>query len=269
MKGRDRPRAAWKRLMERWSFGNIRCAAGPKWKRTVSNAMRTSRGCPRPSRSRREKPSSCSWAATAVTWRKKPSHYSPTSGMRGGRLSDEQAKAITSYLMTLGEKTEKAEVVARLSDPEVIARGKGLVRKYGCYGCHNIPGMENEARIGVELTTFGSKTLEELFFGNRTEIPHTWDDWTYNKLKEPRIYATERIEQLMPQFDLADADVKALRVFLTSRTDQRVPERYVAAHGQRIQNIVNGQRLVQYYNCVGCHVIEGKGGYIRALYSDK
>ncbi len=202
-------------------------------------------------------------------WLKNPRDYSPTTAMPSLRLSDEEAKAMTSYLMTLGEKTEKAEVVARLSDPEVIARGKGLVRKYGCYGCHNIPGMENEARIGVELTTFGSKTLEELFFGNRTEIPHTWDDWTYNKLKEPRIYATERIEQLMPQFDLADEDIKALRVFLTSRTDQRVPERYVAAHGQRIQNIVNGQRLVQYYNCVGCHVIEGKGGYIRALYSDK
>ena len=29
--------------------------------------------------------------------------------------------------------------------------GKALVRKYGCFGCHDIPGMENESRIGVEL----------------------------------------------------------------------------------------------------------------------
>lgn len=201
-------------------------------------------------------------------WLKNPRDYSPTTAMPSLRLSDEEVKAITSYLMTLGEKTEKPEVIARLRDPEVIARGKGLVRKYGCYGCHNVPGMENEARIGVELTAFGSKTLEELFFGNHTDIPLTWGDWTYHKLKEPRTYATERIEQLMPQFDLADEDVKALRIFLTSRTEQRIPNRYVAAHGQRTQNIVAGQRLVQYYNCVGCHVIEGKGGYIRALYTD-
>ncbi|MBI3302194.1 MAG: c-type cytochrome [Deltaproteobacteria bacterium] len=201
-------------------------------------------------------------------WLKNPRDYSPTTAMPSLRLSDEEAKAIASYLMTLGEKTAKPEVVARLSDAEVVARGKGLVRKYGCYGCHNIPGMENEARIGVELTAFGSKTLEELFFGNHTDIPHTWDDWTYHKLAEPRIYATERIEQLMPQFDFADEDIKALRVFLTSRTDQRVPHQYLAAPGTRTQNLVAGQRLVQYYNCVGCHVIEGKGGYIRALYTD-
>jgi len=128
--------------------------------------------------------------------------------------------------------------------------------------------MENEARTGVELTTFGSKTLEELFFGNRTDIPQTWDDWTYHKIKEPRIYATERIEQLMPKFDLADEDVKALRVFLTSRTEQHIPDSYIAADGSRTQNLVNGHRLVQYYNCTGCHVVEGKGGDIRALYTD-
>jgi mono/diheme cytochrome c family protein len=201
-------------------------------------------------------------------WIKNPRDFSPTTPMPSLRLSDEEARAMTSYLMTLGEKGEKPEVVARLDDPEVVAAGKSLVRKYGCYGCHNIPGMENEARIGVELTTFGSKTLEELFFGNRTDIPHTWDEWTYYKIKEPRIYATERIEQLMPQFDLADEDVKLLRVFLTSRTEQRIPSTYLAAHGGRIHDIVNGQRLVQYYNCVGCHVIEEKGGYIRALYTD-
>ncbi len=90
-------------------------------------------------------------------WVKNPRDFSPTTAMPSLRLSDEEAKAITSYLMTLGEKAEKPEIVARLSDPEMIARGKGLVRKYGCYGCHNIPGMENEARIGVELTAFGSK----------------------------------------------------------------------------------------------------------------
>src|SRR3989475_9713842 len=77
--------------------------------------------------------------------------------------------------------------------------------------------------IGVELSTFGSKTKEELFFGDRTDVPETWDDWTYNKLHTPRTYATKWIEQLMPQFDLADEDLKALRAFLASRTDAEVP----------------------------------------------
>ena len=120
--------------------------------------------------------------------------------------------AITTYLMTLGPKPDPmAGIEEKLADANNIKRGESLVRRWGCFGCHDIKGMEKESRIGAELTTFGSKTVEELSFGNRTDVKHTWDDWTYNKLKSPRGYATERVEQLMPQFDLADEDIKALR----------------------------------------------------------
>src|SRR5207249_9023425 len=102
---------------------------------------------------------------------------------------------------------------------------------------------------------FGSKTKEELFFGDRTEIPETWDDWTLNKLRDPRIYATKWIEQVMPQFDLADEDVKAVRAFLASRTDAKVPVRYTY-HAPGEERIIAGRRLVARYNCTGCHVIE-------------
>ena len=59
--------------------------------------------------------------------------------------------------------------------------------------------MDKESRIGVELTTFGSKHLDELFFGNQTNIPETWNDWTFHKLQTPRIYQTKDVEQLMPK----------------------------------------------------------------------
>src|SRR2546429_8949896 len=78
------------------------------------------------------------------------------------RLSDDEARAITAYLVTLGEKKPApAELAARLADPANVAVGEKLVRKYGCAGCHDIPGMESESRIGVELSSFGSKTREE------------------------------------------------------------------------------------------------------------
>ena len=209
-------------------------------------------------------------------WIRDPKGYSPTTVMPSLRLTEYEARAITSYLMTLGEKKpapltglgQDPDLTEQLSRPEAIAQGKTLVRKYGCFGCHDIPGMENEARIGVELTTFGSKPLEEIFFGNRTDIPEAWDDWTYHKLKTPRTYATERIEQLMPQFDFADEDIIALRVFLTSRTDHKIPPRYLADQTVQARSIVAGGRLVARYNCVGCHEIEGQGGYIRKYYTD-
>jgi mono/diheme cytochrome c family protein len=202
-------------------------------------------------------------------WLKNPRGYSPDTRMPSLRLSDEEALAITAYLMTLGKKAKPiAGLEKRLRDSKNVRRGETLIRKYGCFGCHDIPGMEKESRIGVELTTFGSKPLEELFFGNRTDIHETWDDWTFNKLKTPRIYATPRVEQVMPQFNLAEDDIRALRVLLNSFREEKVPERYRADHSEKVVEVVEGRRMMHQYNCIGCHVIENRGGFIRKYYQN-
>jgi mono/diheme cytochrome c family protein len=202
-------------------------------------------------------------------WIRDPRGFSAVARMPSLRLSEDEARAITAYLVTLGQKQPgPADLESRLAEPGNAAAGEKLVRKYGCFGCHDIPGMENDSRIGVELSAFGSKTREELFFGDRTDIPETWDDWTYHKLLTPRTYATKWIEQLMPQFDLADEDIKALRGFLTSRTDSKVPPPYrYKPPGE--DRLVAGRLVVARYNCTGCHVIEGAGGNIRRLYTEQ
>ncbi len=201
-------------------------------------------------------------------WLKAPREYSPVSRMPSLRVSDDEARAAASFLLTLGQQRPDPALTERLSRPEEIARGKSLVRKYGCFGCHDITGMETESRVGAELSTFGSKGLEELFFGNHTDIPETWDNWTYHKLKDPRTYATERIEQAMPQFNLTDADIRALRVFLKSRSDVKYPPKFYAASDVRGQRQVAGRRLIMRYNCGGCHIVEGQGGAIRVRYEE-
>jgi mono/diheme cytochrome c family protein len=202
-------------------------------------------------------------------WIKDPRGYSAVARMPSLRLTDDEAREITAYLATLGARQPPPEgLEARLADPANVATGERLVRKYGCPGCHDIPGMEQESRIGVELSTFGSKTREELFFGDRTDLRETWDDWTYHKLLTPRTYATKWIEQLMPQFDLADEDIKALRAFLASRTDGKYPARY-AYRPPGVERIVRGRLLVARYNCTGCHTIEGSGCDVGRLYTEQ
>jgi mono/diheme cytochrome c family protein len=203
------------------------------------------------------------------TWLKNPRGYSPESRMPSLRLTDTEAIALTSYLLTLGTPGAAAgSDGAALQSPQLIKEGEALVRKFGCAGCHTITGMEQESRIGVELTVFGDKGLEELFFGNHTDIPVTWYDWTYHKIKTPRTYETERIEQLMPQFSLDDEDIQALLVFLKSRTERRTPHSYKPHDLEREAKLVAGRRLTERYNCVGCHVIENQGGAIRAFYKE-
>src|SRR5262249_10451398 len=57
-------------------------------------------------------------------WIKTPRGYSAVARMPNLRLTDDQAKAITAYLLTLGEpKDDIPDLQARLANPENIAAG--------------------------------------------------------------------------------------------------------------------------------------------------
>ena len=40
-----------------------------------------------------------------------------------------------------------------------------MINRYGCFGCHNIQGMEEKTKIGVELSEIGSKHIHLFDFG--------------------------------------------------------------------------------------------------------
>ena len=57
-----------------------------------------------------------------------------------------------------------------MDDPNLKEEGKKWVRHFGCAGCHEISGLEDEGRIGTELTFEGSKPIERLDFALLTEV---------------------------------------------------------------------------------------------------
>ncbi|MFT5041313.1 MAG: mono/diheme cytochrome c family protein [Hyphomicrobiaceae bacterium] len=199
-------------------------------------------------------------------WIRDPRGYSEHARMPSLRLTDEEAVAITSYLATLKQEEPlpaDPALRAKVASRESLADGERLVRRYGCFGCHVVNGMEAESRIGVELSSFGGKHVEELFFGDRLDIPATWDDWTINKILTPRTYATERIEQVMPEFGFTHDDARALTVFLSSRTDHVVSEKYKPDAAGAPATLRRGREVVARYNCQGCHSFDGLDGSIR------
>ena len=50
--------------------------------------------------------------------------------------------------------------------------GERLIGRYGCFGCHDIPGFENAQPIGTELTEAGSKLLVAVRFRLPGPIEH-------------------------------------------------------------------------------------------------
>ena len=87
------------------------------------------------------------------------------------RLSPEDAEDIATYLMTQKKQEPSAYAdAAFMDDPNFKAEGKKWMRHFGCAGCHEIAGFEDEGRIGTELTYEGSKPIERLDFALFTEI---------------------------------------------------------------------------------------------------
>jgi mono/diheme cytochrome c family protein len=200
-------------------------------------------------------------------WVRNPRHYNPTTKMPNLRLTDGEARDVTAYLTTLKEGTTPEKTDLDLASSAVIKRGESVIREYGCSGCHLIPGMEKESRVSVSLSNFGRKRVEEMDFGD-TKVPHSWGDWVGNKLKNSRVFQTDRIVQKMPVFAFSDDEIARLRMFLLSLTKDQPDPRYLRAFDAKQQEIETGRKIAYQYNCQQCHQLENEGRYIAAVIDD-
>ena len=205
-------------------------------------------------------------------WIENPREYDPDTSMPSLRLSNRELDNVVAYLMSLQKQTPSP---VSNSIGEVDAKeGEKLVRTYGCFGCHEIPGFENESKVGADLGEFGAKQYDELDFGDTLEedVDHSWHGWTIGKLTDPRRYQTRRIVSRMPVFqNLKNSveDAKAIAVLLKSFQPQPYPLNYIFEHAvephrvEKQRQIDDGRRVVKKYNCTGCHEIESEGGDYR------
>ncbi|RMF91397.1 MAG: hypothetical protein D6736_05295, partial [Nitrospinota bacterium] len=218
-------------------------------------------------------------------WIKDPRRYDSHTKMPRLPLTDAQIRDVVAYLTSLGTPSEDPALVKRLQDPALIAQGKGLIEKYGCFGCHTIKGMEGQGRIGAELSFFADKQFVQLLFGyaptvepeslavpsfeelaalyrDGGKVSKTWEGWAFGKMKNSRLYSTERIKPLMPDFAFSDERAKPLVILLRTLSEMRRSEDYLDPLTHEESLAYAGEELIAKYNCQGCHTIKGKGGKI-------
>jgi cytochrome c2 len=201
------------------------------------------------------------------------------------RLSLEDAQDIATYLMTQKKQEPSAYPEASfMDDPRLKEEGKKWIRHYGCAGCHEIAGLEEEGRIGTELTYEGSKPIERLDFALFTEAaqrggkePITnpedlarlpegpakgpWYDhkgFFEHKLAEPEVYDKGMIKSetealRMPNLHLTKDQIQALTTFLLGSQESSLPASYQYRPQDARHDIQEGWWIVTKYNCVGCH----------------
>ena len=179
------------------------------------------------------------------------------------RLTREEARDIASYLMTQAHEDAEYATAPYLDDPDLREEGRSLVQNFGCASCHEISGLENEGKLGTDLTKEGSKPIERLDFGLLTsQAKH--DNW-YNhkgfferKLANPDIFdegkLKEPLERLkMPNFDLSPEEITQLTTFLLGSVESKFPETAFHRPSHPRSEIQKGWWLVRKYNCVACH----------------
>ncbi len=140
------------------------------------------------------------------------------------RLTEDEARDIASYLMTRKHDNASYANADYMDDAKLKNQGLALVRNYGCAGCHEIAGLEEEQRIGTELTKEGSKPIERLDFallGHKAEAEewYTHKGFFEHKLENPAVYDTgkEKAKQdrlKMPNFNLSKPEIDAVTTFL-------------------------------------------------------
>jgi cytochrome c551/c552 len=203
------------------------------------------------------------------------------------RISVEDAQDIASYLMTKKDKEPAAYAEASfMDDPRLKDEGKRWIRQYGCAGCHEISGLEDEGRIGTELTFEGSKPIERLDFALFTEVAQrggkdaepitdpedlarlpegpakdAWYDhkgFFEHKLAEPNVYDKGMIKSetealRMPNLHLNKEQIQSLTTFLMGSQETSLPDSYIYRPADSRGDIQRGWWIVKKYNCMGCH----------------
>jgi cytochrome c551/c552 len=179
------------------------------------------------------------------------------------RLTEDEARDIASYLMTRKHSNAAYADASFMDDAALKNKGLAAVRNYGCAGCHEIAGLEDEQRIGTELTKEGSKPIERLDFallGHKAEEEGwmTHKGFFEHKLADPAVYDTgkEKAKQdklKMPNFNFSKPEIDAVTTFLEGSVDASVPPRYFYAPTDQRQDIIEGWWVVRKYNCMGCH----------------
>ncbi|HJX91445.1 MAG TPA: hypothetical protein VJ372_13175 [Pyrinomonadaceae bacterium] len=201
------------------------------------------------------------------------------------RLSEGDARDIATYLFTLSSPPSYS-AASFMDDTNLKEKGRLLIKQYGCAGCHEIQGFEDEQRIGKELTVEGATPIERLDFALQTKYAEEGMDplkevirpdakeekpW-YNhkgffehKITQPSIYDEGKEKDpkdrlRMPEPFLTPQWRTALTTFLLGSVGSEganVPSSlFYDPEDQRRQDIQNGWWVVKKYNCQGCHQLQ-------------
>jgi cytochrome c2 len=238
-------------------------------------------------------------APWVYSWIRNPRHFDPDTRMPSLRLSNQEASDITAYLMSkrnkdfeqlaapeakadvrdglivdylrpqVGEKTALEQLAQMDEKKRDEFLGQKTMNKYGCFGCHTIQGFEKAPGIGAELSEWGTKRVNQLDFGF-IEMEHSHETFINAKLENPRQFDKDKVLAFqdllkMPNFHLNEEEREAIATAVLGLTKTYVPDEMIAGIHGNGPLLEKGRRVINEFNCRGCHMIEAEGKSVDAM----
>lgn len=174
-------------------------------------------------------------------WLKDPQAYASTATMPNFKLSDEDARDMSAFLIANSTPLSGDTVTVSAKPSSDPAAGTSLYGESFCASCHSVQNAAGNivgGEVGPELTKVGSKVKPE---------------WLQGWLRNPRVYDAETA---MPHYRFNDQQVATLAEFLEANADSDLLAN-VHLEPATPEQIAHGKRLVSDYGCASCHEIAG------------
>ena len=174
-------------------------------------------------------------------WLKDPKAYAVTATMPNFKLSDDEARDISAFLVANSTPVAGDTITLNARAVADPTAGASLYGESFCASCHavqNAAGNLVGGNVGPELTRVGSKVKPE---------------WLRAWLRNPRTYDPETA---MPHYRFNDQQIVTLAGFLQAKTDSDLMAN-VHLDPATPEQIAHGKRLVTDYGCASCHEISG------------
>jgi mono/diheme cytochrome c family protein len=197
-----------------------------------------------------------------AAWLENPQSYLPHAEMPRYRWSEDDLYTVTQYMLAKLTDPDLLTDVPKLGAPSSteIQTGQRLFVDKGCVSCHLVEGVARQQDFGPNLSTFGTKTVSDLSFGD-AHIPHTVAAYVEAKIAEP---LSVNPAARMPPFRLTQADLDALTTALLSMTGEPstfgLTQLVVRAKPATFEPGGTFGTLNARYKCDACHKFNGVGG---------
>ncbi len=163
-------------------------------------------------------------------------------------FTDQEIDDLTTFVLSLSESHMPLEMQKRLDSKDVrIEKGRLLVSKLNCNGCHELDGKKGALRELADDKGSAPPILD----GEGAKVRQ---EWLYHFLKNPTTIRPW-LKYHMPTFNLSDEDVTALVEYFSELAKQEATFRDQELPETSTEKLAVGKVLFDKFQCTKCHQV--------------